>query len=183
MGESPRRRARRVRVESDPLVAGPADYADAFEVTIDPADARSAEEFARDVLANAPRPVYWLIDVAHRFVLRFDLAPRRSPEHIMGWAITHSEPGVVRLEAGGPIVRAVIVGRRPEPSRRVAVTSVFFENRAAARILMRVVAPVHRSVAKLILERAAARPVGATLGRRGPHARSSIGEASRSRSG
>lgn len=159
-------RARRRAVEPDPLVEGLPDYADAFEVTLAPGDSRSAEDFARDSLTGAPAVVYWTIFVAHRFVLRFELAPRRSPAHVIGWDITHSEPDAVRLEADGPIVRAVIIGRRPDPSRSVATTSVFFKNRPVARALMPLVAPVHRAVAKLLLERAAGLPGAARAAER-----------------
>ena len=158
MSAPTRRTARQVAVAPDPLVEGQPDYADSFEIEIDDADPRSPEEFARDALEGAPRSVYWTIYLAHRFVLRFDLAARRSPAHIIGWSTTHRERDAVRLEAAGPIVRAVILGRRPEPGRSVITTAVFFRRPVVARALMPLVGPVHRRISGHLLEYAAALP-------------------------
>ena len=149
-------KAKQVAVEPDPLVVGSPDYADAFEIAVDPDDPRSAEDFARDALTGAPPLVYWTIYLAHRFVVRFDLGPRRSPAHIIGWTVTHRDPDAVRLETDGPIARGVIVGRRPEPTRTMVTTSVFFKIRPLARTLMPLVGPVHRVIAKQLLQRAVA---------------------------
>ena len=146
------RKAQRVAVHAEPLIEGRPDYSDAFAITLDADDPRTAEDFARDALEGAPGLIYWTIYVAHRFVLRFDLAPRRSPAHVLGWSITHRDRDAIRLEADGPVVRAVIVGRRPERDRSVVTTSMFFRQRAVARVLMPLVGPVHRAVAGHLLE-------------------------------
>ena len=159
-----RMRARQVPVaREEPLLAGDDgyDYADAFEIRIDASDPRTAEQFARDALENAPGPVRAIVDVAHRQVLRLRLGPRPSPHHVFGWRIHTSEPGVVHLEAVSPLLgRGVLVGRRVEPTRVVLTTYVFFTRPTPARALWTFVAPLHRRVARALLEHAAATPYG-----------------------
>ena len=155
-------RARQVGVVPDPLVPEGADYADAFEIVTADADERSAEEFARAVLDGAPLAAYWTVWLVHNHVLRFKLGPRRSPEHVLGWTVTHNEPDAFRIEASGPLIEAVIVGRGWDDRRRVT-TAVYFRQRFLARMLMPVVAPVHRAIAAHLLEFATA-AAGATEG-------------------
>src|SRR5436305_1537728 len=92
------------------------DYTDSFELTLGTPDDRSAEEWARAALEDAPAILRGIIGFAHRSVLRFDLAPPTSPNHVLGWTIAAVTPREIRLEAAGPLMHAVIVGSRPTPS-------------------------------------------------------------------
>lgn len=161
-GQEARARARQVQVaREEPLLAGDEgyDYADAFEIRIDASDPRSAEQFARDALEEAPRIVRTIVDVAHRQVLRLRLGPRPSPHHVFGWRINTSEPGVIHLEAVSSLLgRGVLVGRRPEPNRVVITTYVYFSRPVPARAIWTFIAPLHRRVAPALLEHAAATP-------------------------
>ena len=151
-------RARQIPVEAGEPLIGTAryDYADAFEIRVREPDGRTAEEFTRFALEQAARPVRWTVLLAHRHLLRLRLGPRSSPHHIIGWKIVTSEPDVLQLEAESPLLgRGVIVARRPEPTRAVVTTYVFFA-RPAARAIWLVTGPVHRRVARHLLERAAA---------------------------
>ena len=65
-------------------------YADAFEVRLHESDARSAEEFARCALEEAPWPVRGTVRIAHRYLLRLRLGPRSSRDHLFGWKILSS---------------------------------------------------------------------------------------------
>ena len=60
----------------------------------------------------------------------------------------------VVLEADGPIMRAVMVGRKTEPGVTVLGTFVFYR-RPVASILWTVVGVVHRRVAPYLLARVA----------------------------
>ncbi len=152
-------RARRVAVAADePLLRGDRyDYADAFEACTREPDARSAEGFARFALKQAPRPVRWTVWIVQRHLLRLRLGPRSSPENILGWTIVTSEHDVIHLEAVSPLLgRGVIVGRRSDPRCAVVTTYVFYARQAPARIAWKIAGPLHRRVARYLMERAAA---------------------------
>jgi hypothetical protein len=135
----------------------PYDYADAFEIRLRESDARTAEEFARCALEQAPRPVRWAIRFAHRHVLRLRLGPRSSPDHILGWKILTAEPEVLHLGAVSPLLgRAVLVGHRVDPSHAAIATYLFYKRPTRARALWTVIGPMHRRIAPYLLDRAAA---------------------------
>jgi hypothetical protein len=144
-----------VAVQEPLLGNGRPDYADAFEIRTREPDGRTAEQWARAALEQAPWPVRCLVVVAHRYVLRFRLGPLTSPDHVLGWRIVRSEPDVIRPEAESPLVRAVLVGRRPEPTRTVLTTALFFVRPVVARVIWAAVVPVHRGVARYLMARAA----------------------------
>src|SRR3954447_2925465 len=94
-------RAHRVPVPRDePLIGDTSyDYADSFEIRVPESDERSAEQFVRCAIDDAPRPLRELVWVVHRHVLRFRLGPRSSASHVLGWRSRTSERDVFRLEA------------------------------------------------------------------------------------
>jgi hypothetical protein len=130
------------------------DYADAFEIELAEGDQRTPEQLFRAALEGAP-PVP-LIPIVHKHVLRFHLGPLTSPDHMFGWRIVTSEPDVIRLEAEGPLIRGVIVGRRISASTAALTTFVFYVRPIAARVIWALVGPMHRRAAPYLLERAAA---------------------------
>ncbi len=153
-------RARRVPVVADePLIGGDRyDYADAFEIRVREPDARTAEQFARCALEQAPWLVRWTVWIAHRHLLRVRLGPRSSPDHVSGWKILTSQPDVIHLEAVSPLLgRGVIVGRRVDPTCVVITTYVFYTRPPAlARVVWKIAGPLHRRIAPYLLEHAAA---------------------------
>jgi hypothetical protein len=130
------------------------DYADAFRIAIPAGDDRSAEQFARDALESAPPPLRALVWTVFRWVLRFDLGPRYSPDHILGWAIVHSTPDEVRLETRSHRFEAVLLGTRPDPAAAKLVTAVTYRATGAG-VIWAAVAPLHRLVARILLRHAA----------------------------
>jgi hypothetical protein len=135
------------------LVGPPAyDYADAFEIDLPAAEPRSPEQLFRAALDNADWLQRW-VPIVHRHMLRFRLGPRSSAEHILGWRIVSSDPDVIHLQASGPLIRGVIVGRRTKRSTAMFTTFVFYVRRVPARIVWAVAAPLHRRVAPYLLER------------------------------
>jgi len=153
-------RAGRVLViAGEPLIGGDSyDYADAFEIRLRASDARSAEEFARCALEEAPWLVREMVRIAHRYLLRLRLGPRGAPDHLFGWKTLTSLPDVIHLEAVSPLLgRAAIVGRRPDSTRMVVTTYLFFTRPALGHAVWAVVGPLHRRIAVYLLEYAAAR--------------------------
>lgn len=132
----------------------PSDYRDGFEVCVGRPDTRSAEQWARASLEEVPWVLRRLIVVVHRKVLRLRLGPLSSPDHVLGWRIASAEPDEVRLEAAGPLIEAVIIGRRTGPEATQIRTFVGYR-RPAARGVWAVIGPLHRRVATLLLRLAA----------------------------
>ena len=128
---TPRARRRPV-VEPPPAGTAPPDYADAFEIELPASDGRTAEQLARVALEQAPLPVRLTVRVAHRHLLRMRLGPASSAGHVFGWRIVRSEPDAVQLESTSPLLgRAVIVGRRVDPTRSRVTTFVFYAPRGS----------------------------------------------------
>lgn len=157
MNDHSARLARRVPVSADePLIGtGRFDYADAFEIDLPKGDERSAEEFARCALEQAPGGIRVSVRTVHRHVLRLRLGPRSSQEHVLGWRIAVSKPDVLQLEAVSPLLgRAVLIVRRPDPTRLSVTTYLFHTRQTVGRFVWTVVGPLHRLIAPYLLEHA-----------------------------
>jgi hypothetical protein len=115
----------------EPLAGEAFDYADAFRVLVDEPDDRTAEQWPRAGLEHAPDALRWIILVAHRHVLRF------------------------RLTASGPLIGAVLVGQKVDPTGVVLTTGIDHQRPAAARFVWRLVRPLHGRVARYLLAYAA----------------------------
>ena len=149
--------ARRIDVEPEPLLGDRVfDYADAFEVDAARPDDRTAEQLARVALEQAPAAVRVLVWRVHRHVLRGQQGPLGSPEHVFGFTIVHREPDAVVLHEASPLLDAHLVIRRRLPTRVSVATFLTFHRPRVTRALWVVVGPLHRRVAPLLLERAAA---------------------------
>jgi hypothetical protein len=149
-------RARRCSVEEPPAGHSRYDYTDAFEVTLPEGDSRSAEQLIRDGLEHAPSALRSVVLVVHRRVLRLRLGVSSSPNHIVAWQITASEPDMVRLEAAGTLIAGALVGRRIGGRTARLTTFVSYQS-PLARLVWPMVAPLHRRVAPYLMERAARR--------------------------
>jgi hypothetical protein len=148
--------------DEDQLDGAGYDYADCFEVPLPADDRRSAEELFRAGLR--PAVLRHLIVLVHRHVLRFDLDTRTGADEVLGWRIVTSTHDVVVLEAAGPVMRAVLVGRR-DPAGWLRLTSFLFRRRPrTGRALWAVVGPIHRLVAPYLLGRAVAAEGGRIAG-------------------
>jgi hypothetical protein len=95
------------------------------------------------------------VSIAQRKLLRLRLSSRGAPDYLAGWKVVTSEQDVIQLEADSPLLHAMLVGRRADPSGVTLATYVFFTRPGPARILWKIVSPVHRMVAAYLLERAA----------------------------
>ncbi|EFG76565.1 hypothetical protein HMPREF0591_3534 [Mycobacterium parascrofulaceum ATCC BAA-614] len=130
-----------------------ADYTDVFEVPLPQGDSRTAEETFRDALRDGPGGgvVPWI----HRHVLRFDLGPPSSPDHLIGWTIARSDRDELVLTASGPLMRGELTLRRREDRRASLTTRVHYRHRLTARTVWAVVGPLHRAVAPRLMARTA----------------------------
>jgi hypothetical protein len=150
---APRARRTEVAAQDALLVGGHYDYADAFEIEVLQGDTRTPEQAFRAALPNGPSG---LVPLVHRLVLRFHLGPLTSPDHLMGWRVVSSDADAIHLEAAGPLMHGVIVGRRADPSTALLTTFVIYVRPAPARIVWALVGPLHRRIAPRLLELAAA---------------------------
>lgn len=153
-----RRSARRTRPSEEPPpgCASP-DYADAFEVRRDPADLRSAEEWARDGFGRLPPATRRPLLLTHRWILGFALGPWDSPHHILGWRIVRSEPERLQLSAESRLLRGEMVWRLLD-ERLVMTTFLRYERRRRAAAVWAVIGNVHRVGAPYLLGLAARPP-------------------------
>lgn len=149
-------RAHRCAVPSEEPLIGPEryDYADSFEIEVPRTDSRSPEQMFRMALTQA-RWLAVLVPPVHRYVLGLRLAPKSSPDHLLGWRIVKSDPDVLELQAISPLTRAIILGRK-STERATFTTYLFYERPLAARTIWAVVSPLHRAVAPYLLRCAAA---------------------------
>lgn len=129
------------------------DYTDVFEVPIPHGDARSAEQMFRDALRSdrSGGVVQWI----HRHVLRFQLAPHSSPDHLIGWSIARSDPDELVLTTSGALMRGELTLRREDGRRATLTTRVHYRRGIAARVVWAAIGPLHRVVAPRLMERAA----------------------------
>lgn len=137
------------------VAATGADYTDVFEVPMAQSDSRTPEQAFRDAVGDRPgsggRLVLWI----HRHVLRFRLGPFSSPQHIIGWSVTRSDPEEVVLTTGGPLMSGELTLRR-EGGRAALTTRVRYAHKIAAGAVWAVVGPLHRDVAPQLVKRIAA---------------------------
>lgn len=139
---------------------GPFDYADAFEMRTVETDLRSAAEWLRAGLEGSPRALRWLIVVVHRSVLRLRLDTRSGSGYVLGWRVTKLDQHHTELEASGPLIHGLLVGRRPDAHTVRIDTFIEFKSRRAAAIVWTFVGPVHRRVAPYLLRRTASERSG-----------------------
>ena len=130
------------------------DYEDSFRAELAAGDDRSAEQSARAVFEGAPRALRWFLVAGFRFGLGLRLAPRSSPEHILGWEILERTSDSITLQAQSWFLTSRLVfqtdGLHLTQSTRVRY------DRAIAALLWPPVAIVHHQIVPRLLRHAAA---------------------------
>lgn len=155
--EAGRIRAHRVVGTRDLRDGGtPFDYVDSFAVGTSEPDARSAEQWFREVFEAPPAPLRWFLLVGWRGVLGLRLGPRPSPDHVLGWRIVSVGTDTARLELRSTSMTAQLELRLCG-STAVWNTQLRFKRRRA-RPLWTTVGVVHRHIVPRLLDRAASRP-------------------------
>jgi hypothetical protein len=124
-------------------------YEDAFCITV--VDSLGPGAWARLVVGAAPASLLRFIRVAQGSVLGLELGPEDS-EHPLGWTILRDDADAFVLAAEGPGAVARIVGSTP-PGQVVITTQTRFDS-PRGRAVWRLVAPLHRRIARYLLDRA-----------------------------
>jgi hypothetical protein len=131
------------------------DYEDAFLVEAGSAQDRTAEQWARAALEDAPMLVRSALAWGW-FALGLQLGPTRSDEFVLGWEVRRSTLDFALLGAGSRLgLRAELLFKRQRHTLLFA-TLVRQENHIA-RTVWAGVAPGHRQVVRNLLERAGGR--------------------------
>lgn len=149
MGPSRSAKARRVEVTEQIEALAAPEYASAFEVRSEGANAHSAEQWARATFELAPSALRWFVVVGWKYVLGFRLGPRRSAAHVLGWEIVTVTPDSIMLELQSALVDAHKVVR-VEDSRVLATTFVRYKRRAG-RAAWALAAPIHHRTEPYLL--------------------------------
>jgi hypothetical protein len=121
-----------------------ADRTITFELAVDDVQSMSAEQWARATWEGAPTIVRWFLKLGWRVILGLQLAPGRSPTHVLGWRMLDAHPDTVTLQARSALINGhnvVIV----QESTVLWTTLVRYE-RPIARPIWRLVELVHRIV-------------------------------------
>jgi hypothetical protein len=127
------------------------DYEDGFLADTGSGRARTAEEWARAMLEDAPLIVRAKLRWAW-FALGLKLSGARSEHFVLGWAVRRRTPDFVLLGAGSRLgMPAELLFRRERDSLLIA-TFVQHDN-PLARAIWAPVAPTHRRVVPVLLER------------------------------
>jgi hypothetical protein len=126
------------------------DYADTFEVQA-PEDTRSPSQWTRFLLDTAPPALLTFARTVQQ-LLGFHLSKVDS-EHPLGWTILHDDQRVFVLAAEGPAGSARLVGSTPDG--RLRVTTMLRLDSGRSRAAWPMIAPIHRAVARYLLDRAA----------------------------
>jgi len=128
------------------------DYVDLFTARTNEASEKSAEDWARVALEEAPDHLRLAVVLAQRLVLGLRLGPRRSPDYILGWKIADRGDSWVRTEAASWMMTASLVFKVDEAELSVA-TSVRYDRRMAA-LVWPPISIVHRKVGLALMRRA-----------------------------
>jgi hypothetical protein len=131
------------------------DYEDAFALETSAAQDRTAEQWARAVLEDAPAAFRGSLRRGW-FVLGLQLGPSRTEGFVFGWELLSAAPDVALLAVRSRIgLRAELVFKREQ--RRLVLASFVQEQTRLARAATAAVAPVHRRAVRYLLTQAGKR--------------------------
>lgn len=134
------------------------DYEDAFLLEVGPAGSRTAEDWARTMLEDAPIAVRCALRCGW-LALGLILRPGRSDRFVLGWQLRRRTPDVALLGASSILgLSAEVLFERRE---RTLLFATFVQQRnVVARAVWAGVPPGHQRVVRSLLERLA--PSGVT---------------------
>jgi hypothetical protein len=131
------------------------DYADAFVLDLAPGDGRTAEQWARTVLEDAPGRVRAGL-LSGWSAIGLELDRGRGDEAVLGWPVRRRSPGEVLLAAASRIGLPGELLFRCDGDELHFSTFVQHAN-PAARLVWAGVEPVHVPIVRRILEHAGRR--------------------------
>ncbi len=128
------------------------DYEDAFLVEPGPTHGRTAEEWARAILEDAPAVVRSALAWGWS-ALGLQIGSTRSDRPVLGWEVRRSTPDFALLAAGSRVgLPAELLFKRQRQTLLFA-TFVRQENRVARAVWAGVI-PLHQQVVRYVLGRA-----------------------------
>lgn len=131
------------------------DYEDAFLVEIGPVQDRTAEQWARAILEDAPAIMRSAL-LRGWSALGLRLGPTRSDGFVLGWEVRRSTPDFALLGASSRLGLPAELLFKRQQQRLLFATFVQQENRIA-RAIWAGVEPVHRPIVRDVLEQASCR--------------------------
>jgi hypothetical protein len=131
------------------------DYNDSFAAPRAAVDDRTPEQWARAVFEGTPRPVRWFLVSGFRYGLGLKFGPRRSTEHVLGWAIIDRSPDFLTIESRSWFLTSRLVFRI-ETTCVTQSTYVRYDRRIA-KIIWPPISILHRQIVPRILRHAARR--------------------------
>ena len=158
-------RARRIDVTeqlSAVETVGESNYAAAWEVITNMADAKTAEQWARAIFEGAPRALRWFIVAGWTVGLGLRLGPRGSADHVLGWKFVSNAPESVVLS-----VRSIVLGTAHlvvhVDASRVLLASLVHYEKPWSGAVWSMAKPLHHQIIPFLLARAASRVVQADI--------------------
>lgn len=128
---------------TDPLAARPFGYADAFAADLPQPDPRPPETWMRLGLAAVPGFADWIVSR-----LGFRSA---GGDPLDDWESRTAEPQVLHLATTLPMMRVELIGRNVTPTRRTLTTVVTYTRPRLGRLVMTLIGPAHRRLARRIV--------------------------------
>lgn len=129
------------------------DYESAFSVAADPADRRSAEQWARAMYESPPTAQRLFVWYGWK-ALTARLGPYPSDDHILGYRIEAKEPDYISFSVEWALGLACDLVLYTGPSAATLATFVELK-RPAARIVWPTMVPMHERIVSRWLTRAA----------------------------
>jgi hypothetical protein len=127
------------------------DYADTFLVHTDHPGDRTAEQWARTMIEDAPAGVRTAL-LSGWTAIGLQLSPWRSDRHVLGWPVRHAAPEYVLLGAESRIgLRGELLFDCRQAQRLMFATFVQQDNQLARAVWARV-EPVHVPIVRRVLE-------------------------------
>jgi hypothetical protein len=135
------------------------DYADCFLVETGPFEDRTAEQWARAIMEDAPLAIRRSLQSGWS-AIGLKLGPTRSDGFVLGWEVRLSAPGVVLLAAGSRIgMPGELLFKR---QRHALLFATFVQHQTpVSRAVWAGVEPVHVPIVRRLLEQASERLGGA----------------------
>jgi hypothetical protein len=131
------------------------DYEDAFLVDVGPVSQRTAEQWARAVVEEAPASVQRTLQSGW-VALGIELRGGAPDCSVLGWPIRHSTPEVVVLGTRSPIgLEGELLFKRHE--HRLLFATFIQHDRDAGRGAWATIEPMHAPLVRRILEQASRR--------------------------
>ena len=131
------------------------DYEDAFRLELASASDRTAEQWARAALEDAPESTRRALRAVWA-ALGIQLGPADSGQRVLGWEVRRSTSDAVLLGAPSRLGLTGEIACLREPCAILVATFVRLDN-PLARVTWAAVAPGHRRVVPRLLEQASRR--------------------------